>query len=364
MRWHELIEKLWYSDFPVTPLKGILSIPWKVLSDATATRASSKALRVPSVVVSTGNLVSGGTGKTPFTIWLAKKLHHLGIRVSIVARSFGNQCSLTHQVESPGREHSAYDISGDEPLLMRNSLGDIPVWVSNRKWYAVLMAYIHHSPDVILIDDGFQHRRIIKDMELLLFDAGDLWGNGILHPFGPLREPLHHLAGADVVVITGIEEERFAPAEMALRRWAGMEKPFVKVIRKIKGIRLGGRILEPSSFKNVPICAFCGIARPARFFRLLELSGFNLKKTLSFPDHYRYRNEDLHKILEKSRRAGKMLIICTEKDYYKLPLLWKDVVGVAIMDMELVTPVEVVMQCVVEPIVHAVEERKCTFRLF
>lgn len=359
MRWHRIVDRLWYSEILPPLLRKPLNIPWEALSALAARRASSKTLRIPSVVVSVGNLVSGGTGKTPFTVWLAKELRRLGVRLAIVARSMGKVRNLTNQIQCGERL-----IFGDEPLLIKCSVGDIPVWVGDKKWYAALMAYIHHFPQVILIDDGSQHRRIEKDMELILFDAKDLWGNGVLLPFGPLRESPKYLARADVIVITGIEEKDLYDAERKLAKSVGTDKPFVKILRKLGKIRLAGQLFEPSLFRGMAVYAFCAIARPERFFRLLALNGFKLQGTVSFPDHYCYEDSDLLELLKRIRKHDEALLVCTEKDYYKLPPSWRGIVGSVVTDFEFITPFEVVRRHVIEPIIHLFEDRKCRFPLW
>lgn len=346
-------ERLWYGLTMPLGFREVLSLPWYLALRFKATHSLRTTMSLPCKVVSVGNIVVGGTGKTPFTMWLSKTLQRHGLRVSVVARSFGTVSSATCCVETALFPDQAVGCFGDEAVMMSSLLQNVPVWVSNRKWYAAIMAYINSKPDVIVIDDGFQHHKIMKNIEYVLFDATDLWGNGTLLPFGPLREPLSSLTRAHAIVITGTEDNQLNNAEQAIRSRLQWTKSIIKARRILYGIRLAGQNIQPNSLRSVPVCCFTAIARPYRLFRMLSDWGINVRSTVIFPDHYRFTDADMIELIRQCRKSGAELLVCSEKDYYKVPSQWKRFVGMVLMKLEPIGLQGVVKEYIVEPIVHS-----------
>ena len=260
-----------------------------------------RRLRYP--VVSIGNLSTGGSGKTPLTIVLAKALTKRGLRVDILSRGYGRQSQLAARVIPNG---TAEDY-GDEPLLIARETG-LPVYVASQRYDAGLLAEAdaqpiseqNHQPFVHLLDDGFQHRQLYRDVDILLLDRQNLSGH--LLPAGNLREPLKAIQRASVIAIPANEPE----LESELRTW-GWLGPVWCLRRTMEIPTVSG-----------PVAAFCGIAHPDQFFAGLEDAGLHLAARAAFPDHHRYTARDLDRLLAIARTAEATAVITTEKDLVRM----------------------------------------------
>jgi len=259
-----------------------------------------RRLRFP--VVSVGNLSTGGSGKTPLTIALAKLLTERGLHVDVLSRGYGRESQLAAQVNPEG---SAKEF-GDEPLLIAREAG-LPVFVASQRYEAGLLAEAeeqqaaeNRQPAVHLLDDGFQHRQLARDVDILLLDRRD-WQDGLL-PAGNLREPLRAARRASVIAIPANE-----PAlEGELRRW-GWKKP----IWRLK------RVMEIPA-ENGTVAVFCGIARPEQFFAGIKAAGFEIALQRAFPDHHSYTARDLERLAAAARATGASALLTTEKDLVRL----------------------------------------------
>lgn len=257
---------------------------------------SVRRLRFP--VASVGSLSAGGSGKTPLTIALAKALATRGIRVDVLSRGYGRTSRAVARVNADG---SAEEF-GDEPLLIARQAG-VPVYVAARRYEAGLMAEAAlqaDEPVMHLLDDGFQHRQLHRDVNILLVDGHDLQDD--LIPAGNLREPLSALRRADVIAIPANDGRM--DAELRKRNWRG---PIWRLVRRIEVPQVDG-----------PVVAFCGIARSDQFFAGLEAAGLHVASRIAFPDHHRYVEHDLDCIRDAARSIGASAIVTTEKDRVRL----------------------------------------------
>jgi tetraacyldisaccharide 4'-kinase len=260
-----------------------------------------RRLRFP--VVSIGNLSTGGSGKTPLTVVLAKLLAGKGFHADVLSRGYGRESQLAVRVNPEG---SAEEY-GDEPLLIAREAG-VPVFVAPQRYEAGLLAEAEtqiaadesHQPAVHLLDDGFQHRQLARDVDILLLDRRD-WQARLL-PAGNLREPLRAARRASVIAIPANE-----PAlEGELRRW-GWKKP----VWRLK------RVMEIPAM-NGPVAVFCGIARTEQFFEGIKAAGFEIVLRRAFPDHHSYTAHDLDRLAAAARAAGASALLTTEKDMVRL----------------------------------------------
>jgi tetraacyldisaccharide 4'-kinase len=260
-----------------------------------------RRLRYP--VVSIGNLSTGGAGKTPLIIALALALQKHGLHVDVLSRGYGRQSKLAARVNPNG---TAEDF-GDEPLLITRETG-LPVYVAPQRYDAGLLAEAdaqpiseqNHQPIVHLLDDGFQHRQLARDVDILILNQHD-WQDTLL-PAGNLREPLSAIRRANVIVIPADVPE----LESELRTW-GWQGPVWRLRRSMEIPVASG-----------PMAAFCGIARPEQFFAGLEASGLHLAARAVFPDHHRYTARELDRLISAARAAGATALITTEKDRVRL----------------------------------------------
>ncbi len=261
--------------------------------------------RLRSPVVSIGNLSTGGAGKTPLVIALGKALAARGLQVSVLTRGYGRRDQLPTRVALAGTAEEF----GDEPLLIARA-GGVVVYVAPERYDAGLLAegdaaaiaFLGEELKQVvhLLDDGFQHRQLHRDLDVLLLGRRD-WTDRLL-PAGNLREPLSAIRRADVLAIPA-EDPEF---EGELRSW-GWQGPVWRLWRRMEVPAMDG-----------PVAAFCGIARPEQFFDGLEASGLRLAARKSFPDHHSYTAADLDKLQKAARAAGAVELITTEKDLVRV----------------------------------------------
>ena len=265
-----------------------------------------RRLRWP--VVSIGSLSAGGAGKTPLTIALAKALERRGLRVDVLSRGYGRRGQDPARVNPDG---SAQEF-GDEPLLIALETG-VPVYVAGQRFEAGLLAETDRSADLRLglhlLDDGFQHRQLHRDVDILLMNRRD-WHDTLL-PAGNLREPLKAARRATVIAIPapGEEPDGAPDLEAALRSW-GFAGPIWRLRRRMEVPAVDG-----------PVVAFCGIARPEQFFAGLEVAGLRIAARIAFSDHHRYTARDLDRLAAAARESGGTTLITTEKDQVRLGML-------------------------------------------
>jgi tetraacyldisaccharide 4'-kinase len=262
-----------------------------------------RSLRFP--VVSIGNLSTGGAGKTPLTIALARALTQRGFHADVLSRGYGRWQQRPARVVPEG----AAEQFGDEPILIAREAG-VPVYVAEQRFDAGLLAEGNAAaiaaaveekrPAVHLLDDGFQHRQLARDLDVLLLDRQD-WEDGLL-PAGNLREPLKAARRAGAIAIPaddpGLEAE--------LKTW-GWEGSVWRLHRKMDVPAVDG-----------PVIAFCGIARPEQFFAGLEAGGLAIAGRIVFADHHRFTARDVGRLLARAEAAGAAALITTEKDLVRL----------------------------------------------
>jgi tetraacyldisaccharide 4'-kinase len=256
--------------------------------------------RLKTPVISVGSLSAGGAGKTPVTILLAKLLERSGLPIDVLSRGYGR---TSRTVEPVPRDDSALAAEfGDEPIEMTRA--GLHVFVGAERYEAGKLAERTHRAAVHLLDDGFQHRRLARVLDVVLLTAEDIADR--LLPAGNLREPLAALERADVVVLR--EEEAGALRDVV----RGVCRAEIWEIR---------RELEFAEKLERPF-AFCGIARPESFFTMLRDAGRNPVAHLVFRDHHRYEEADIRTIVTKAKNAGADGIYLTKKDAVKIPKQW------------------------------------------
>ena len=267
-----------------------------------------KIEHVPVPLIVVGNVVAGGTGKTPVVIALVQHLKAHGVRVGVISRGYGRRSKDCRQVHS---DSVCADV-GDEPMLIAHATA-APVFVAERRFSAasaLLLAY----PDtqIIICDDGLQHLGLHRDLEICVFDDRGI-GNGFLLPAGPLREPWPRLV--DLVLHTGAHPA-FA-GFTAQRKLSQYAKRFDS-----SQIALAD-LAEPKHAGAKPLLALAAIARPENFFTMLRLQGLPLAVTVALPDHYDFAGW-------KPNEYEGCCLICTEKDAVKLWPIEPDALAVAL----------------------------------
>jgi tetraacyldisaccharide 4'-kinase len=272
-------------------------------------------------VVSVGNLTVGGTGKTPMVAWLAEFLRGEGWRVAVASRGYGGTCGRRICVVSDGNRVLAdVRLSGDEPQLLARRLPHVPVLCSARRTRAVAGAVEKFGIQAVILDDGFQHRRLARDLDLVLLDSRRPFGNGWLFPRGPLREVPAALRRAHAVVLSRFDGSPPAEAnrEALAKRWP--EKAiFTAAYRPVHLFEAATGREKPIGFlAGVRVAAFAGIAKPEAFFRTIEDLGARLVYSCALPDHYPLSPALLGKLVRAAATEPE-LWLTTEKDWVRLP---------------------------------------------
>ena len=275
--------------------------------------------RLPCAVISIGNLTMGGTGKTPLTSHVAALLRDSGYRVGVVSRGYGRRGGNAPLLVSNGRTVLAdAQSAGDEPYLIARDNPAVPVAIGADRVAAAGFLVRSCSPEVLVLDDAFQHRRLARDLDLLLLDGRDPWGNGRMLPRGPLREPIASVARADAFVLTRSSGRVPADLASALERFKPGAPVFHCRLEPRGFVTAEGEAVGLASLKGFSAFVFSGIARPERFEEDLRDLGVGIAGARRFADHHRFRRRDLEEIVLEARRLRADVLVTTEKDLVRL----------------------------------------------
>ncbi|TRO82748.1 tetraacyldisaccharide 4'-kinase [Trichloromonas acetexigens] len=262
----------------------------------------------PVPVISIGNLAVGGTGKTPTVDWVARYCQGRGRRVAVVSRGYGGRGASDVAVVSDGRQlRLSPEVAGDEPVLLARRNPQLIVVAAPRRAQGVWTAILELGADLIILDDGFQHLAVRRDLDIVLLDAKRPLGNGRVLPAGLLREFPEALARGDLFILTRADEETVPP---------DLPGPVLTSRHRLadRVTALDGKSLSFDSLQGKRLVAFAGIADPEAFFSDLRGKGLTVSETLAFPDHVTYNRAELASI----NAAGGDLLLTTEKDAVKL----------------------------------------------
>ena len=277
----ERLQHLWYRHSPLHLLLFPLSLVFRALA---ALRRflyrsgifASVKISVPVVIV--GNISVGGTGKTPLTLWLAQQLIENGWHPGIVSRGYTKNKARRKTPREVSFDDAA-NVVGDEPLLMAQR-ALCPVWIGrDRPAAALALLQAHPECDIILSDDGLQHYRLQRDAEIIVIDGARRFGNGLLLPAGPLREPASRLLQADAIVVNG---GQVSDGEFSMSLSGSL---FYNLLNP-------GTVLSAGELAGQRLHAIAGIGHPQRFFSYLEHLGLTAKHH-AFPDHHHYAATDI-----------------------------------------------------------------------
>ena len=289
--------------------------------------------RLREKVISVGNIAWGGSGKTPFTMWLARRLQQGGLPVSILTRGFRRTSRERLQIIPPGTSPQAVADAGDEVQLYLRNLPStaggpdgIPIGVSASRYDSGSLLEKQFPVKVHLLDDGFQHVALHRDLDLVLVDAENPWGRRGAFP-SLLREPPAALGRADAILLTRCDLLPAAPGpnsietlQSELLRWNPRAQFFAVRTRVLGFHRVDNeRSVSEGELRSLRPFAFCGVGNPRAFFRTLELSGISLVGEKTFPDHYRYGKTDLAALEKAAAGNGAGCLVTTQKDLVNLP---------------------------------------------
>ena len=301
----------------------LLSIPYGGFVRARSLLYSLQLLKpktLPCPVISIGNITAGGTGKTPLVMSLAKGLMERGIFVAILSRGYKGK-KASQQVVSDGKTiFLSPEESGDEPFLMAKACKGIPVLTGKDRFLGGRVALQRFGVKGMLLDDGYQHLPLRRDINILLIDSEIGFGDRTLLPRGILREPLSHLRRAHVFLLTKAEDpEAFRPLEKTIHEIHPQAPLYHSHYEPVSLVGPEGEEEEPSSPKGKRVLALSGVANPNYFSSLLRKCGMEVVREVIFPDHHLYTTRDLFSIDEKGK--GVDCIVTTEKDMVKLKKL-------------------------------------------
>src|SRR6266849_5818169 len=305
---------------PLIPLSRLYGLAMKARS-AFYARGLLTQYFLPCRVISVGNLTVGGTGKTPVVIALAVALRDRGRKVGVISRGYKRRSGTPILEISDGRTLGGHpEDSGDEPFLIAQRCPGVPVAVGADRPRVGRHLLDRFGVDTLVLDDGYQHLALQRDVDLLVVDAAAPFGNGYLLPRGRLREPLSSMARASAVLVTRASQARRLDELKATVRAAVPAAPiWITDFAPSAVVQVGGSTsVEPSALKGERVLAVSGIGHPGSFRKLLEATGATVAEHCVFPDHHAYSREDVQRIRQVAERAGAGRIVTTEKDAVKL----------------------------------------------
>ncbi len=332
------LRTIWYSDTgasllnPLTLILSFLSLFYRScvnLKNLMYDRGILEQTKLPCKVISIGNITVGGTGKTPTVIMLVKSLKEKGYRPAVLSRGYGGKAKCAVNVVSDGEKIlMGENEAGDEPILIARAARGIPVLTGPERTRTAAFAIENLKANVLILDDAFQHRRIFRDIDIVILNRELPFGNGFLLPRGPLREPTRALTRAHFVIWRDSARNGRYPKYQ--EHGIGSFRPVLSVCLRPKDIiRADTEKAYPLEFmKGKKVCAFAGIASPEAFRRTVESLGWTVTSFIDFPDHYPYTEADISYIQKRCADSSADVIITTEKDGVRLthfPAFLKDV---------------------------------------
>ena len=280
--------------------------------------------KLPIPVISVGNISVGGTGKTPTVIAIAHKLQNDGYHPAIISRGYGRNTSGTIEVTDGKTQPPSWELIGDEPCLMASQTYDIPIVVDEDRFRGGMFLYKKYKPNVFLLDDGFQHRGLYRDLDIVLINSKDSKKEHKLLPYGHLREPWDQLRRADIIITTKHNKKRATPyltRKLKSAKCPILSSEFYFSNKLIDG---NGDGLNLSEMKNKTAFLFSGLGDNLGFFQAAEELGLPIGNTHSFPDHHHYTKKDFTFIQDQQMKSKSDYILTTEKDFIKLESGWKE----------------------------------------
>ncbi len=284
--------------------------------------------RLPCPVISIGNISLGGTGKTPHVIAMAKWLMARGVKAGIISRGYRGKAGKGPLVVSDGsRTIARISQAGDEPIMMADILGNVPIVVGSDRYNAAMRAISKLGVEVIILDDGFQHLRLHRDLDIILMPAASPEGNSRIFPGGDLREPITSISRAHAVLLT--RSEQLQPSDLDIQRKRIQElardvpvftsKTIMRGLKNRKGERL-----PMTAAAGMRLYAFCGLGDPDAFWQTLNgLKSLKVVGTRAFRDHFNYTVPVMENLFKDAMEAGTDALITTSKDYIKVVDLLK-----------------------------------------
>jgi tetraacyldisaccharide 4'-kinase len=278
-----------------------------------------RSLPVGVPVISVGNIESGGVGKTPFVELLVKKFIQKGRKVAVVSRGYKRSGSGTVVVSNGSVQCAEASESGDEPAQMASKLTGVIVIVDEQRVRGALYAIEKFGVNIIILDDGFQHRYLRRDADIVILSVEDIQKPGWMLPAGNRREPLSSLRRASLIAISRCESiEEFEKAQAVVRGWT--DKSVIGLSTKVSAFRRASSrfSVDLAGLKGKSALAFSGIGNPQSFEKTLRSVGLEVKKHVVFSDHHSYSDNELRDLENEVRELSVDFLVTTEKDVARL----------------------------------------------
>ncbi len=297
------------------PLSAVFSAITRT-RNALYERGTFRSTNLNRPVISVGNITTGGTGKTPLVEFVARTVAEQGKRVCILTRGYGRKDSKQRIIVSDGSSvFSNPTEAGDEPYLLARNLPGVAVISDANRISAGQGAIKHLRTECFVLDDGFQHRQLARDLDIVTIDAMNPWGGGELLPFGGLREPLEGLKRTSCLVLTRCDQvDDVSETVRTLAQLSG-DRPIFKSHMKMARV-----VALNEAPDDVPkkLATFCAIGNPGSFIESVRQQDHEIVFQTSFRDHYIYTQADIDKLVHDAKRAGAECLITTAKDAVKL----------------------------------------------
>ncbi len=301
----------------------ILSVFYSLSQRIRAFLYKKGLLRVEMIgarVISVGNVTTGGTGKTPAVMSIAQIAKGRGFNVAILTRGYMGRAKGIDAVTDGSEILLNYRDAGDEPYLMAKKLSGIPVIKGKDRCLSARFAADRFGSDLFILDDGFQHLKLHRDINILLIDATDPFGNGHILPRGILREPLESMRRADIIVLTKTDlSKRNTETMDKIKRYNPTAPIFFSHYRPLDLVDMKGNNIEVKSLRGKSLFIFSGLANHSSLRLLLEMSGTKVSGELTYPDHYNYSKKDIEEIMSRAANLNADMIVTTEKDLVRIP---------------------------------------------
>ncbi|WP_295712818.1 tetraacyldisaccharide 4'-kinase [uncultured Mitsuokella sp.] len=289
-----------------------------------------KKEKLDCFVISLGNVTVGGTGKTPTAQRLARDIRDMGYRVVILNRGYRAKWHGEVGIVSDGRRlHMDAAEAGDEAYMLAKHLPEVPVLIGAERAKTGRYAMEHFGAEVAILDDGFQHWQLMRDLDILLVDAVNVFGNGYILPRGTLREPISHISRADICLMTKVDQAAAGSCDY-IRETVHRYNPQARIVESIHQprcfipltewyVNISSQGIDIAKMRGKRIMAVSAIGNPASFEQTLSDLGAVIIESLRYPDHHDYAMSEMTDIFQQAENAGAEAIVITEKDAVKIP---------------------------------------------
>ena len=330
LKWQDLAIPRAVPLAPLRPLLWLIAALWTAGSRSKQRRDRRHAQHLGKPVISVGGISMGGSGKTPMVEYLAERIRELGLRPAILTRGYRRRSIETSIAIRAGVQVPA-SITGDEAqIFVRSAYAHVGIGAD--RWATGRLLEEKFQPDVFLLDDGFQHWRLARGLDIVLIDALDPFAGGAVFPIGRLREPLSALARADAFVITRTAPERKYESVLDQLRAVNPKAPIFRASIEPR-YWVNERTQQPGHPPEQPAAAFCGLANPASFWKTLRKLRVQPVFTWAFADHHNYRWSELQRLAAHARMCGTNVLLTTEKDAMNLPVRAAEILTDASVDL-------------------------------